>query len=368
MQSQAVERIVDEVWSRAVRKIAKGPAQASLRAGLGDEINLVIPQAVVSTLMRVNPGFSHVLYSSAYASSKRNAYLMTRQLGMPPDFFWKFDYWSPERAFETLKKVMGRVFAAVMTRQNQGTFDLTAVDVERCRFEMAFADCAECSGLEAANPMCLFHAGLFAGIVGALLDRDLDAVETECRASGAKACVFKVGKPEDREIKPALEQRLGGAAFQVDVAKRVGESLDGRAVRGELGDLVDVWYYQLLLSSVFLAHLDVLSAACMDAGEELGQAMATRMPQRFHGDAASAVSAFYRDLLYTRTRIVEQPGLGVVVEVEEAPETMGPLSDATLMPFLCGELQGLLSTLMQRPLRFQSGQRQGEHLVLRFAP
>jgi hypothetical protein len=367
MQNQAVERIVDEVWARAVRKIAKGVAQATLRAGLGDEINLVIPQAVTSTLMRVNPGFSHVLYSSAYASSKRNAYLMTRQLGMPPDFFWKFDYWSPERAFETLKKVMGRVFAAVMTRQKQGTFDLTAVDVERCRFEMVFADCAECSGLEAAHPMCLFHAGLFAGIVGALLDRDLDAVETECRANGGKACVFKVGKPEDREIKPVLEERLGGAAPQVDVPKRMGESLDGRAVR-DLGNLVDVWYYQLLLSSVFLAHLDVLSAACMDAGDELGQAMATLMPQRFQGDAASAVSAFYRDLLYTNARVVEQPGLGIAVEVEEAPETMGPLSDATLMPFLCGELQGLLSTLMQRPLRFQSWQREGERLVLRFAP
>lgn len=73
-----------------------------------------------------------------------------------------------------------------MTRQKQGTFDLASVDVERCRFEMTFANCAECSGLEAAHPMCLFHAGLFAGILGALLDRDLDAVETECRASGGK--------------------------------------------------------------------------------------------------------------------------------------------------------------------------------------
>lgn len=47
---------------------------------------------------------------------------------------------------------------------------------------------------------------------------------------------------------------------------------------------------------------------------------------------------------------------------------MRPLSDATLMPFLRGAFQGLLSTLMRRPLRFQSWEREGERLVLRFAP
>jgi hypothetical protein len=28
-----------------------------------------------------------------------------RRLGMPPDYFWKFEYWTDERAFETLGKV-----------------------------------------------------------------------------------------------------------------------------------------------------------------------------------------------------------------------------------------------------------------------
>lgn len=365
--SQAVERIVDEVWARALGKIAKNGQARPLRVSLGDEMDLVIPQAVTSALLEANPAFSKMLYTSAYVSAKRNAYLMTRQLGMPPDFFWKFDYWTPQRALDTMQKIMGRVFGAVMEKQKEGHLELTAVDVERGTFSLRFRDCAECSGFAPSAPMCFFHAGLFAGILGALLDRDLDAVELNCRASDSVACVFLVGKPEDRLVKPVMDQRLGMAGPQVDLPKRLTDSLDGRAVR-EFGNLVDVSYYQLLLSSVFLSHLDVLEKACFDAGDVVGRAVALIIPRRSHSDARSAVSAFYEGLRYAQAEIVDMPGQSVEVRVQEAPEILGPLAQATLIPFLCGELQGVLSGMLGRPLRFQSSERDGGRLVLRFAP
>ncbi|MDO8751109.1 MAG: 4-vinyl reductase [Dehalococcoidia bacterium] len=363
---QAIEQIEDEVWARALGKIIKGKVLLPLRAGLGDEIDMIVPQVAMAGLMSTNPGFAKVLYAAAYASAKRNAYIVTRQVGMPPDFFWKFEYWTQQRAFETMQKVIARVFATIMSNQKQGTLELVSTDVERVQFEMAFADCAECSGLATGSPICYFHAGLLAGILGGLLNRDLDAVELECVAKGGKVCRFKVGKPDDREIKIALDERQEHFSIHIDYSKRVEESLKQEVIRG-IGNLVDVGYYQLLLASVFLANLDVLARALMATGEEMGQASAAVILQRFQGDVPSAVTAFYQQLRYTDIRINEQ-GQEVEVQAQEAPEAIGSMAQAALVPFLCGGLQGLLSSLMHRPLRFQSAQRDGTTLRLRFTP
>ncbi|MBI4200175.1 MAG: hypothetical protein HY535_06860 [Chloroflexi bacterium] len=367
MQSkQAIEQIVDQVWSRALGKIVKGKVVAPLRTRLGDDIDMIVPQAAAAGLMSANPAFAKVLYAAAYATAKRNAYIVTRQVGMPPDFFWEFELWTQQRAFETMQKVTARIFGAIMTHQKEGTLELVATEVEHLRFETAFTDCVECSGLTTSNTICFFHAGLFAGILGSLLDKDLDAVELECAAQGGKVCRFKIGKPDDREIKIPLEERLGHIALQVDYSKRVEEGLKQQTIRG-IGNLVDVGYYQLILSSVFLAHAEVLSRAFMATGEEMGRALVPLIPQMLQGDAASAISAFYHQLRYTDIRINEQDQ-GIEVQVEEAPEMMGPLEQATPIPFLCGGLQALLSSLKQKPLRFQSAQRDGNTLRLRFGP
>ncbi len=367
---QAVEQIEDEVWARALDKIVKGKVVPSLRAGLGDDIDMIVPQAAMAGLMSTNPGFAKMLYAAAYASAKRNAYIVTRQVGMPADFFWKFEYWTQQRAFETMQKVIARVFASIMSHQKQGTLELVAADVEHVRFELTFADCAECSCLAAGSPICYFQAGLLAGILGGLLNKDLDAVELECAAQGSKVCKFKIGKPDDREIKMPLEERQGHLSLHIDYSKRLEESLIrqtmGVAIR-RIGDMVDVGYYQLLLSSVFLANLDVLARALLATGEEMGQASAALILQRFQGDVPSTVSAFYRQLRYTDIRITEQ-GQEVEVQAQEAPETTGSMAQAALVPFLCGGLQGILSSLMHRPLRFQSAQRDGTTLRLRFTP
>ncbi len=363
--SQAVDNIIDEVWSRTLSKIIKGRETGPMRTSLGDDIDLVIPQAAVAVLLSQNPAFAKVLYRSAYTSAKRNGYITTRQLGMPPDFFWEFDYWTQQRAQETMQKVMARVFASLMIKQKEGNLELVKVDVEHGRFEMVFGNCAECAGLTTPNPICFFHAGLFAGILGALLDRDMDAVEMECMSNGGKTCGFRIGKPEDREIKMPFDERLGHISLQVDFSTRV-TSQGQHAVR-ELGNLVDVGYYQLLLSSVFLGQLEVLSGACLAAGDELGRALASAAPQRFQGDASAAISALCSDLKYTNVRL-SQSDQGVEVHVEEAPENLGPMAQATLVPFLAGWLQGLLSSSLGKSLHFQSAQREGNALLLRFSP
>jgi predicted hydrocarbon binding protein len=361
------ERIVDEVWERSLRKITKAGAGGPLRGSMGDDLDMVLPQATLSSLLVSNPAFARVLYTAGYTSAKRNAYVLTRQVGMPPDFFWQFDNWTDQRAQETMSKILGRIFAAIFTTQKQGKMTLESVDVERNRFIMAFGDSVDASGMASATPLCYFHAGLFAGILGALLDRDLDAVEQECLAQGGKTCRFLIAKPDDRLIRQAMDERMANATFRLDLAKRVGDSLDQLAVR-ELGNMVDVGYYQLLLSTVFLSQISALAEACQEAGENLGSAFAQVLTGHFPGaPTLEAVRQLYRQLRYTDLNIVVD-GDSIEVQVLEAPEALGPLAQVAFLPFLQGELQALLQAVTGKALRLkESGQGQNG-LRLRFAP
>ncbi len=361
-----VEAVVDEVWSGSLWKIVKNRAGGPVRKGLGDDLDIVVPQAATAAIMAANPAFANVLYSAAYTSAKRNAYLLTRQVGMPADFFWKFDYWTQERAFETLHKVIARIFGALMSKQKEGTLELASVDVERGQFTIAFADCAECFDLHSVHPMCFFHAGLFAGILGALLDRDLDAAEVSCSAQGKDRCTFRIGKRDDRDIRILLEERTGSLELNLDITKRFENTLKGNVVRA-IGNTVDVGYYQLLLSSTFLGNMSVLSTACLNSGTELGQALAPLLRLRYQGDAGAVICSFYRELRYMDVR-VDDKGSAIEVHVTEAPEMSGPMARAALIPFFCGELQSLLSALSGRAVVYRSSAREDAELVLLFSP
>ena len=361
-----IDRMVDMVWSRALDKITKEGVSGSLRPVLGDDIELFVPQATTAALLNANPAFARLHYNAAYVSAKRNAFFIIRRLGMPPDFFWKFDYWSSERALETLRKVMERVFAALMSQQKEGLLELVSVDVESGRFEASFGSCAECSGFSAPRPICVFHSGIFAGILAAMLDRDLDAYEFECDAAGGSACRFRIGSRDDRQIAHPLEEALDNLAVTLDIQQRARDTLEQVPTR-DMGNLVDVGYYQLLLSSSYLTNLPLLERACFATGRETGVSLASLVAGRFPGEPLHAIGQLYRELRHMDVQLSDQGG-EIEVQVEEAPEASGPLANASLVPFLVGELEGLLSELTDRAIAFQSSRVESGKLFLRFAP
>lgn len=362
---QTAERVVDQVWSRALDKIVKGSAVATARPVLGDDIDLFVPQVVTTSLLGANPAFARLLYSSGDGAAKRNAYFIIRRLGMPADFFWKFDFWDDERAFTTLKKVMDRIFASLMSRHKAGLLELRSVDVERSRFELSFGGCVECSGLASSQPICFFHAGVFSGILDAMLDRDFDAVEEECAGAGGTTCRFKIGLRTDRAIAVPFDAWMSSPASNViDVARRATVSLEGQRTR-DIGNLVDIGYYQLLLASSFLPNLEMLAQACFGAGQEIGRVVAPLLRQKFSGNDAAVISEFYSYLRHMKLEVVDAAG-AINVRIEEAPEALGPLANTTLVPFLCGELESLLSALMETPVRYQSNEHGADGLLVRF--
>ena len=362
---QDVEKVVDEVWAAALDRIVKGGVAGTHRPHLGDEIDLVVPQSAIAPLINSNPGFASILYSSAYTSAKRNAYIVIRRLGMPADFFWKFDYWSQERAFDTLKKVLARVFNALMLQQKAGILDLSLVDVEKGRFELTFTDSAECAMLKADGPLCFFHAGLFAGILGALLDREMDAFEVRCSAQGAERCTFKLGRRDDREIVIGREAWFQQLSLDLDIKRRMEESLEKRQTR-QLGNTVDIGYYQLLLSSVFLPNLTLLEDAWLATAEAYGKGLAVLLQKHFSGDVPKVFGDFYGQLKHLEVEMVVK-GDGYEATIHEAPEVGGPLARLTLIAVLQGEMKGLLSGLTGKNFQCQSVP-QGEALLLRFTP
>ncbi len=364
--TDATERVVDHVWSQALDKIMKGSAPPPSRRLLGDDLDLIVPQTAAAALIGRNSAFAGMLYSSGYASARRNAYFLIRRLEMPADFFWQFDYWTEDRAFTTLKKVTSRIFASIMSKHKVGTLDIEAVDVENSRFEFSFGECAECFGLTASGPLCFFHAGLFAGILAAILDRELDAYESQCGGGAAGPCRFVIGKQDDREISQEQRRWLDNPSLGISMRGRVETSLANREDRA-LGGLVDVGYYQLLLSSSHLSNLSMIEEACFATGDAIGRDLAAVVSSNFEGDMPSKIRELYLRLRYVDA-VVEARAAAVMVKVLEAPEALTPLPGTVLTSFLCGELQGLISELGDRPMRFESKEVGQEGLLLRFAP
>jgi len=202
-----MEQLVDEVWSSSLRKISSKEVPAA-RPSLGDDIDLYVPQERTLLLLEANPVLGSLVYNSSYASASRNAYVIMRKLNMPPDYFWEFEFWPRERAFDTLEKVINRVFVAIMNQNREGLLTLKDVDAEHTRFVISFGDCAECAGVGAATNICYYHAAMFAGIIAALVNKEMDGYETECQATGDDACVFQIGARDDPEIAARLSEYL----------------------------------------------------------------------------------------------------------------------------------------------------------------
>ncbi|NQW17811.1 MAG: hypothetical protein HQ478_10040 [Chloroflexi bacterium] len=364
--SIAADRLSDQLWARALSKITRGPAEDAGRATMGDQISTFVPQVATSLLMSSNPAFSRVLYAAGYASSKRNAYFIMRRLGMPSDFFWKFDIWDDERAFTTLKKVMDRIFKSLMKKTAQGDLDLISVDVVNGRFVVEFKGCAECSGVGADRSICFFHAGMFAGVLGAMLDRDLDAWESECGGSGHGACRFVIGNPTDREIAAPLDDQLGSFTIEVDPVGMVGGSLE--RLRGDDNSgVVDVGYYQLLLASSVLSNLEIGGDACFETGARVGAEIIPLIREQYEGTPEQVIESLYSDLRYMTVDVIPE-GDGFTVVIGEAPEIASPLNQAAFVPFIAGELDSLLEGLSGNAVRFASSERDGESLRLVFVP
>lgn len=351
------DRVVDLVWARSLEKIMKGDGPAPVRNEIGDNIDTFIPQIATGMLLGVNPAFARVLYTAALSSAKRNSFFAMRRLGMPSDFFWKFELWSDDKAQSTVSKVVDRIFKALLHAGRRGLLEFLSVDVPATRFTIEFADCAECYGVNAERTACYFHAGTFAGIFSAMLDRDLECVETECVAAGAQSCKFTIGLPTDREVAVPFEENMTDVSVKIDHQNRVDPSADSDR------RMVDIGYYQLLLSSAISGNLSTLEKGCFETGVTAGKQLGEILEKRPEGVTDQTICTLYQQLRYTDLSIDSSSQNGVSVTTNNAPESAGFLSDSAFVPFLAGELQTLL-TMAGHRVRYSTSENKSDNEVM----
>lgn len=360
-----MEKLIDEVWSLALQRISKKEPPTA-RPSLGDDIDLYVPQTRALLLMEANPAVASLIYNSSYEAANRNAYVILRKLGMPADYFWKFEYWPKERAFEALGKVLSRVFAAMLNQNKEGRLELVEVDAERLRFTVAFADCAECAGIAAERHLCYFHAAMFAGIIAAAMNKDMDGFETACSAQGDKTCTFIIGRREEPEIMVGVSDYLAPKAIGISMADRLNRCLQGHPLRS-LGNLVNIGYYQWLVANCVITNPKLFSSSSFHVGVDYGAKAASTIAEFYGEKQVGVIRRYYGQLRHLDVRAIEV-GDSVEIVLGECAEVAATLKSKELLGFLFGELQGLVSQLTNRKMVYTESQFEDSTLRVKLSP
>jgi predicted hydrocarbon binding protein len=359
-----IEKTIDDAWMMLLAAAMK--RRETARPQTGDFVDIYIPQARILSLAQSNPAVPRLLYLSAQSSAKRNAYIIVRKLGMPADYFWKFEYWTEKRARDTLSNVLNKIFSAIMQETKQGVLQMQGLQIDPLKITLEFADCTECSGFERiGRAICVYHAGLFSGILSALLSRDLDAWETACCAQGESACRFEIAERSNRSAAMAFEQYVSQKGLELDLVSRLEKSLEARQARG-MGNYVDVNYLRLVTGSILQANPQLFAPASRNAGATLGHKVAPVLPKRYGEQGLAGIARLYSQLRHSIID-VEESGGNIKFTIRECAESPGAAPEE-MLSFLIGELQGLVSEIKGGPVAVKEKVFEPGRLILVFGP
>jgi len=360
-----MDRVVDQAWASLLASVMK--KRDVLRPEIGDEIDLYVPQSRLLSLVESNPTMPRLLYLSAQSSARRNAYNIVRKLGMPADYFWKFEYWPKARALTTLGQIVKRVFSSMMAQAKEGNLEIVELDVDPLRISINFGNCVECAGIGGLKyGICYYHAGVFSGILSGLINRDFDGFETDCCACGDESCRFIIGDKEDDYIKTGHDTYISPPRIRTDLASRLEKSLNNLPVRA-LGNLVDVNYHQLVMASTLLTDPQRFALTNFEVGSQLGRNLALVLARFYGHEGLQNMSHYYSQLGEFCIEVKgDKPQLELVIR--ECAESVGPIKIMEMMSFLFGELQGLTSELTKTEMILKESRFEGDKLLLTFMP
>jgi len=360
-----LEEQIDEVWALFLDKLKQKEAPI-VRSKFGDEVNLFVPQMRMLLPMYANPRFPVSIYTSSYLGARRNSYAIMRKLDMPPDFFWKFEFWTNERAFEVLSKVTNRIFREILRTNKEGLLSVknASAEPEEIKIGLELDECVECFGVDANHPICYYHAGTLTGIISALLGKELDGYETRCCATGGGKCEFLIVKRGGREGEE-LKKYLNPGKIEFPLHKRLECALDGKILRG-LGNEADLRYYHLVILNSLITNPKVFSASSYEVGVEYGKRLASFLETYYNKkeeELFDSISQYYGFLKHLQVEI--KKGVDEIRAVEVA-EISGLAKNEDFLGFLFGELEGLLSAITKEKVVYAGNTFEGDDLVIEF--
>ncbi len=360
-----MDTIVDQAWASLLASVLK--KREVLRPEMGDEIDLYIPQSRLLSLAQSNPAIPRLLYSYAQTSARRNANNIVRKLGMPADYFWKFEYWPKARAMTGLGQIVKRVFSSMMAQAKEGNLEIVELDVDPLRITIDFGECVECAGLEGFEyGICYYHGGAFSGVLSGLLNRELDSSETACLARGDKSCRFIVGDREDEYIKTQHKSYVAPPEIRADLASRLNKSFQNLPVRA-LGNMVDINYHQLVTASMLFNEPQRFAATNFEAGSQLGHKLAPILSKCYGKEDLQNLSDCLRKMSCASVEIDEdKPEVKLVMR--ECADYVGQIKIMEMLSFLSGELQGLVSEMTKTEMILKDSHFEDDKLLLTFVP
>lgn len=360
-----MEKIIEKAWIELLLKATK-KQETPADAENGDVIDLFVPQSRFLSLVKSNRAVPKLMYLSAQESARKNAYLIVRKLGMPSDYFWKFEFWTEERAFSALAKIIHRIFSTIMSEAREGKLVVKELSINPLQVHIDFESCAECAGINGMqHGICYYHAGTFAGIVAALLNLDdMDCYETDCHARGNECCSFILGNKTDKDFVRKFDDYLSPPDIQISLADRLLASLKKDNVRS-LGNMVDVNYLRLVTANILLDNPRLFMSVNSEVGRRSGHDIAEIIKKYYNVEQWQSVKNYLRDFFHLSVEIREN-GQEIQIAVREtSPEIF---RKAEISSFLVGELQGLISGLTGKEMRLKESVFRDDYLLVILVP
>lgn len=360
-----MEKIIESAWIELLRKAAK-KQETPVDTENSDDIDLYVPQSRLLSLAESNRAVPKLVYLSARESARKNAYLIARKLGMPSDYFWKFEFWPEERAFAAVAKIVHRIFSTIMSEAREGKLVVKQLSINPLQVHIDFDNCVECAGISGMkHGICYYHAGTFAGIISALLNwDDIDCYETDCHARGNDGCSFVLGDKTDKNFVLKFEEYISPPDIKISLADRLRASLKKDSVRS-LGNMVDVNYLRLVTANLLRDNPRLFSSMNSEVGRRFGHDMADIIDNFYHVEQWQSVKNYYWDFYHLKVEIKEYgPELHITVR-ETSPVTF---RTAEISSFLVGELQGLVSGLTGKDMTLRESKFSDDYLEVILVP
>jgi len=356
-----IEKLIDGLWNISFTRVA-GKETPVLRSVLGDRIDVIVPQSRILSMIEANPSLASLLYHAAYYSANRNAYIITRKLNMPADYFWKYEFWPRERAFPTLQKVINRIFSAIIKGTGEGFLDLKDTEPEQLRFTLVLKECAECAGIISERNICYYHAGTFAGILSSLMGKEMDCFEADCSGTGQEGCAFTAGKREDPEIGVQVTDFLSPRPPGIKDC-----FLHAKDKRSDQEKMVTLEYYQLLIANSLLSNPGLFATAGYHIGVELGRKLALEIKSLANGDPLKRLQEYYREIRHSEI-VLTREGEEITAGIRECAETATGFQKKEMVSFVVGEIQGALSVLTDKDLTARETGFEGGMVRIKYSP
>ncbi len=193
----------------------------------------------------------------------------------------------------------------------------------------------------------------------------MDGFETKCQAKKDDVCVFLIGKKDDPEIIAKMNEYLTPPKIQTRIDDRLDVCLRSNPLRS-IGNLVNIWYYRLLITNSIMTDL-MPATLSFDLGVKYGSHLASVISVFYQDYQLSVIKKYYCQL-HQLDVIASEVGDGIDIVLTECAEAETARKKQELLDFICGELQGLVSSLIGRQMVYKESCIDGNNLKIKLLP